>query len=63
VLHSFRRNPKKGIATPKKEIDLIKRRLRDAIEHGKAGRHEHEDHSSSGNVYADLGFKNPTSMR
>jgi phage-related protein len=31
----FQKKSKKGIATPKKELDLIKRRLRDAIEHGK----------------------------
>ena len=37
VLHVFQKKSKKGIATPKKEIDLIKRRLRDAIEHAKAG--------------------------
>jgi phage-related protein len=37
VLHLFQKKAKKGIATPKKELDLIKRRLRDAIEHGKAG--------------------------
>jgi phage-related protein len=38
VLHFFQKKSKKGIATPKQEIDLIKRRLRDAVEHGKAGR-------------------------
>lgn len=38
VLHFFQKKSKKGIATPKREIDLIKRRLREAIEHGKAGR-------------------------
>ena len=38
VLHFFQKKSKKGIATPKKEIDLIKRRLRDAVEHGKAGK-------------------------
>ena len=38
VLHFFQKKSKKGIATPKKEIDLIRRRLRDATEHGKAGR-------------------------
>ena len=37
VLHFFQKKSKKGIATPKKEIDLIKRRLRDAVDHGKAG--------------------------
>jgi phage-related protein len=38
VLHFFQKKSKTGIATPKKEIDLVKRRLRDAIEHGKAGK-------------------------
>jgi phage-related protein len=38
VLHFFQKKAKRGIATPKKELDLIKRRLRDAIEHGKAGK-------------------------
>ena len=30
VLHAFQKKSKKGIATPKQEIDLIKKRLRDA---------------------------------
>ncbi len=30
VLHVFQKKSKSGIATPKKEIDLIKRRLKDA---------------------------------
>jgi phage-related protein len=38
VLHFFQKKAKKGIATPKRELDLIKRRLRDAIDHGKAGK-------------------------
>jgi phage-related protein len=38
VLHFFQKKAKRGIATPKKEIDLIRKRLRDAIEHGRAGR-------------------------
>lgn len=37
VLHFFQKKSKKGIATPKREIDLIRKRLREAIEHGKAG--------------------------
>jgi phage-related protein len=37
VLHVFQKKSKKGIATPKKELELIKRRLSDAVEHGKAG--------------------------
>jgi phage-related protein len=38
VLHFFQKKSKRAIATPQKELDLIKRRLRDAIEHGKAGK-------------------------
>jgi phage-related protein len=30
VLHAFKKKSKKGIATPKSDIDLIRRRLRDA---------------------------------
>jgi phage-related protein len=30
VLHAFKKKSKKGIATPKRDIDLIKRRLQDA---------------------------------
>jgi phage-related protein len=32
VLHAFQKKSKKGITTPKREIDLIKSRLRDAEE-------------------------------
>jgi len=30
VLHAFKKRSKRGIKTPKGDIDLIKRRLRDA---------------------------------
>jgi phage-related protein len=33
VLHAFQKKSKKGIATPKQELDLIKRRLEAAREH------------------------------
>jgi len=33
VLHAFQKKSKSGIATPKKELDLIKARLQRAIEH------------------------------
>jgi phage-related protein len=33
VLHAFQKKSKKGIATPKNEIDLIEQRLRKAKEH------------------------------
>lgn len=32
VLHSFKKKAKKGIATPKKDVDLIKKRYREAVE-------------------------------
>lgn len=32
VLHAFQKKSKKGIATPKKDIDMIKKRLKLAIE-------------------------------
>jgi len=35
VLHAFQKKSKKGIATPKPELDLIKSRLKDAEEHYK----------------------------
>ena len=36
VLHVFQKKAKKGIATPKHEIERIKTRLRDAEEHYRA---------------------------
>jgi len=36
VLHAFQKKAKRGIATPKPEIDLIKRRLKTAAQHYEA---------------------------
>ena len=36
MLHAFQKKAKKGIATPKREIDLVRRRLAAAKEHYKA---------------------------
>ena len=36
VLHAFQKKAKKGIATPRHDIELIKARLRDAEEHYRA---------------------------
>ena len=33
VLHAFQKKAKRGIATPKREIDLVRRRLRAAQQH------------------------------
>ena len=41
VLHAFQKKSKKGIATPKQTIELIKSRLRDA-ERDYRGRHQGE---------------------
>jgi phage-related protein len=38
VLHAFQKKSKKGIATPQKDIDLIKQRLAAAERHYKDGR-------------------------
>lgn len=35
VLHVFQKKAKRGIATPKSDLDLIKQRLRAAQEHAK----------------------------
>jgi len=39
VLHAFQKKSKSGIATPKKELNMIKARLQRAIEH-HAGKEE-----------------------
>ena len=33
VLHAFQKKAKQGIATPKQELDLVRRRLKAAAEH------------------------------
>jgi phage-related protein len=38
VLHAFQKKSKSGRETPKAEIDLIKRRLRDAENHARGSR-------------------------
>jgi phage-related protein len=38
VLHAFQKKSKKGVRTPKRETDLIRRRLKTAEEHHKAWR-------------------------
>jgi phage-related protein len=43
VLHVFQKRSKKGIRTPAKEIDLVKRRLVMAAAHYQEHRHEFEN--------------------
>jgi phage-related protein len=45
VLHAFQKKAKKGIATPRQDIELIKSRLRDAELHYRS-RNESEGHKS-----------------
>ena len=40
VLHCFQKKSTKGIETPKADIDLIKSRLKDAIEHHETWRNQ-----------------------
>lgn len=40
VLHAFQKKSTRGISTPKREIDLVKQRLRDAEAHYLGGRNE-----------------------
>ena len=65
VLHAFQKKSKKGIGTPKREIEIIKARLkvgRGPLS-GEFWRHEMSTNRKvtigSGNVFADLGFANP----
>lgn len=38
VLHAFQKKSKKGIATPKSDLDLMKQRLKDAEQHYKTNK-------------------------
>ena len=42
VLHAFQKKSKSGIATPRRELELIKRRLKEAEEIAKRRRDEQE---------------------
>lgn len=59
VLHAFQKKSKKGIATPKREIDLIKQRYAEAQELAMPTKKRKpiEFETGSGNVFADLGLK------
>ena len=49
VLHVFQKKSKTGIATPKQEIDLIRRRLKTAAEHYRNSYGEEPDDAQSAN--------------
>ena len=65
VLHAFQKKAKRGIATPKPELDLVRRRLAAAERHYRDtpsrrlmpwNPTETTVERGSGNVFADLGF-------
>ena len=60
VLQAFQKKSKRGVATPKPELDLIEQRLKRAREDLRAMDKEREPDipviESSGNVFADLGL-------
>ena len=62
VLHAFQKKSKSGIATPKAEIELIRQRLKQAIEIAKKRSRPmaQKDYIvGSGNVFEDLGHPRP----
>lgn len=67
VLHCFQKKSKSGIATPKPDVELIAQRFRMAQElsRGKSmsKKERIEVIESSGNVYADLGFRDAEAMK
>src|SRR5687767_7621565 len=48
VLHAFQKKAKKGVKTPKHEIDLVEKRLRTAEEHYAQWIREQEDAEAGG---------------
>src|SRR4051812_49146946 len=67
VLHAFQKKSRKGIETPKRDIELIRARLKLAEAHYREKLRKRSEGlsndrkvaASSGNVFADLGFANP----
>ena len=59
VLHAFQKKAKKGINTPQFEVDLIKRRYKQAVRMEKGGNTMSKGDFvvSSGNVFADMGLE------
>jgi len=45
VLHAFQKKSKKGISTPKEDLDLIRKRLKDAEQHYKENYEKDEEES------------------
>ncbi|MGB2611746.1 MAG: XRE family transcriptional regulator [Isosphaeraceae bacterium] len=69
ALHAFQKKSKKGIKTPPVELDIVRKRRKAAEEHHAKSRAEENQtegqvtiEQSSGNVFADLAFKNPEEM-
>ena len=48
VLHAFQKKSKKGVKTPKAELDLVRKRLKTAEEHHAEWRATHEGEADGG---------------
>lgn len=63
VLHAFQKESKRGIATPRSEIEKVERRLKRAKDEYEQWQKKRESEIEvtlgSGNVFADLGFDQP----
>jgi phage-related protein/predicted XRE-type DNA-binding protein len=69
VLHVFQKKSKSGVETPKREMDLVRKRLRVAgllAEEWRMSKHKASDriavYGGTGNVYADLGYADADEM-
>ena len=68
VLHIFQKKSKRGAATPKADIDLIRERLKVAVRQGAIAMKKQRVvrgipvEEGSGNVYTDLGYPDSESM-
>ena len=69
VLHVFQKKAKRGIATPRQDMELIRKRLEVAEQHGEGATKMSnrkvkgvEVEMGTGNVYADLGFADADEM-
>ena len=69
VLHCFQKKSKRGVATPKEDMDIVHARLRVAEAFAKELRNEKrlidgiEVQRGSGNVYADLGLADAEKLK
>jgi predicted XRE-type DNA-binding protein len=60
VLHVFQKKSKRGIATTKHDLEIVKKRLQQAKQMAKENMSEKAEYTvGSGNAFKDLGFDRP----